>query len=666
MLRKLRKGLASTRAKLILINIVLSISSLALLGLITYNKSYNVLNSRFKKASTETLKEVDRSLDEYFNGLRSYVDLLSGIDYIRNFNEEKDITKIEEILVKAKGNNPNLLNVYIATADKHLIDDKGIHDGNDYDQTTKQWYINAINSMGKVVISEPYKDASGEKNTVSLSKAITKDGEVIGVLSVDIKLEELSKNLSKVKMGENGYIFVTDKAGNMIAHLKHEYIGTDIAKKQSFWSEASNSKEGFYEYEFEGFQMYAISVTNMNTGWKLFASINQSELMDDVKSIKEISLILAICFIIASVISASIFAEIMARRINKIKHSIALASKGDLSSRINLKSKDEFGELAHDINNMFDEVSLLISNVKDSSEVINKTSSSIKAMAKETSTAVNEVAKTIDQVAAGSYEQAKNIEESAEELKNLAGRIEDISKLVKDMSTISESTNKLSKKGIISVDRLIEKSELTANSTNDVSDAVKVMNTTTLEISTITGTINSIAEQTNLLALNAAIEAARAGESGRGFAVVADEVRKLAEQSKKATEQIQELLSAIRARSLKAVEAIDITRANVDEQLVAVEDSKENFNEILNSVADLITMINNVQVAIEETNINKDHIVDKMQGISAISEETAASTEEVSSSTEEVSSIIDEFDSNASILSDLSIKLQEQIDNFKL
>ena len=85
-------------------------------------------------------------------------------------------------------------------------------------------------------------------------------------------------------------------------------------------------------------------------------------------------------------------------------------------------------------------------------------------------------------------------------------------------------------------------------------------------------TVNDVAEQTNLLALNAAIEASRAGEHGKGFAVVASEVKALADQSKKATTQVRQILGEIqRATNTAVLSTEEVTRGVAAAATVAAQ-----------------------------------------------------------------------------------------------
>src|SRR5471030_3172187 len=192
------------------------------------------------------------------------------------------------------------------------------------------------------------------------------------------------------------------------------------------------------------------------------------------------------------------------------------------------------------------------------------------------------------------------------------------------------------------------------------------MKTETGKISVITDTINQISEQTNLLALNAAIEAARAGDAGKGFSVVAEEIRKLADQSASATKEIQELISRIKNKTESVVQSMEVSNVIVVEQSQAVNETREIFDKIHSSIDGLTQEIKLVQTASSETNKSKTEIVNRMQNISAVSEESSASAEEVSATTEEVTAAMNEFTNSAMQLKELSEELENQINKFNI
>ncbi|WP_139902619.1 methyl-accepting chemotaxis protein [Clostridium thermarum] len=398
--------------------------------------------------------------------------------------------------------------------------------------------------------------------------------------------------------------------------------------------------------------------------WKVMKIVNEAQLIEEAKSIRSLTLLsIGIVFILA-VLFAVLMSKSIASNINKLQAAIKKAAKGDLLVRTEIKSKDEFGQLSDDFNEMISHFESLIKNLKTSSFVVFNIAEVMGMMSGEINTAASEAALTVTQLAQGSMEQAKDIGHSVESLGVLASNIDNIESLAATIENMSVEANKLSESGLKVMEVLLQKTKEGNIQTENVSSVVMDMNKSSEEIGLITNTINNIADQTNLLALNAAIEAARAGEAGKGFAVVAEEIRKLAEQSTVATKQIQELINMINAKSNLAAEAIGETKVAVEAQNQSVAESMRLFESISQAIRKLQNEIIGTRTAINETKQKKDEILVRMQNISAVAEESSASAEEVAAATEEVSATIGEFANAAGQLKEVSDSLEAEIGKF--
>ena len=653
------------RAKLIVILLLTCIIPVLSLGLFSYNKSRTILNNKLQETTAQTLKEVNRGIDNYFKGLEGYLYLLSNNINFKDMDIHPEYsTSVLSLLNNVKNSNPDIQAVYFATTDKKIII-YPVVDVTGLDPTTRPWWTGAVEKKDKVAYLT-YQDKTTGKFVISLSKTIKRDGKIIGVISIDVNLEKLSETLAGIKIGANGYVAIIDNNGKLLAHPNKALIGTDTVTTLPIWNNMKEKANGFNEYIYKGVTKLGSFDTNNTTGWKLMGTMESSELTKDTVVIRNFTFLFLFGCLFVAVIIAIFVSEKITKNIKLLKEAFNKASNGDLSVRTNIKSKDEFRELGSFFNTMMINIGELIANVKGSADIIAKTSETITSMANESNTAINEVAITINQIATGTSEQSQSIDESVNELEKLSSKIEDISELTTKMHNTSVDTDKLSKDGLNIVEILLQKSKNTSKSTMEVNEIVSDLNNSSNEIGAITDTINQIASQTNLLALNAAIEAARAGDAGKGFSVVADEIRKLAEQSTGATKQIQGLIDNMKSRSQLAVEAIDHTKIIVNEQDKAVSETKNTFAQILNAINELSSQIEQIKIGTTETSKNKNEIIARMENISSVSEETAASTEEVSASAEEITATIDEFTNNANALKDLAKNLEKQINKFTL
>ncbi|MEJ8553504.1 methyl-accepting chemotaxis protein [Tepidibacter sp. Z1-5] len=664
----------SFKNKMIMILLLVIIVPMCILGYMSYYKSYDVLDENLISSSQETIALAEKIIDGYFSTIEIQLDMLTDSTDVRRINElqkegiDKDLEqkKIDEYLRVNKEKNINIEHSYIADNNKNLYIYPYVELPDGFDPTTRPWYTKAVENNGSVAWTDPYIDTDTGQITITASKAIIDNGQVSGIVALDVSLNELSNEINKIKIGKEGYISLTTIEGMTISHKDESQVGKNNATKLDVWNEIKSKDSGFVEYTYSGVDKFASFVTEERLNVKIIGSMNESELENDTNAIKHFILYCIIGAIIIGIIVSLLIARSVTRPINSLKEVFLKASNGDLTVKSNIKTKDEFEDLGESFNSMIENIRDLVKNVKDSSETILKSSGSLAETTEQTSVATNEIGQAIEQIAMVSSDQARDTQEGLNKVEELAKSIAEVVELETNISDITLKTNELSSKGTDIVKVLDEKSEMTKQSSEIVSEIVFEVDKKSQDIGIITQAITNISEQTNLLALNAAIEAARAGENGRGFAVVAEEVRKLAEQSNEASKEIEELIKGIQEKSKQAVERMEDGKDIIIDQNNAVLDTKNIFAQISDSIESLIK---NNEYVVDHTNSmdnKKNDIVGAIQNLAASSQQTSASTEEVSASTEEQLASIESVASLTQGLNDLANNLAIAINNFKI
>lgn len=657
----------SIGTKLSFILILMSVLSIGIVGILNYNRSSEILREQVELSSNQTLEYVELSIDNYLLGLEKQAIILSehsmNIDYLNNPGD----LEVEELLLgefnEMKEIDPNIMNIFFSTNDKRTI----IYPTADltgYDPTTSAWYPLAKNNPNETGWTEPYIDRATGEMVVTLTKAVELDGEFIGAIGIDVDLEVLSTNLSNLTIGENGHIFVTDGKGVSLVDNDKNLVGKNTVTESEIWEAMSSNPQGFTEYEDNGEHRFGAYRTNAKTGWKVAASLPESELLDKTRTLLVYTGIIGGLAILATIAMSLFLSKYIEGNINKLKSSFNQAAEGDMTVSVDIKTKDEFGQLGSSFNQMIGNIRELTTNVKKSSNAVVETSESILQMTNETYTAMNEIATTIQEVAKGSQEQAMEIDKNSQYINDLARTLETVTSSTLEVNELAEGTKDLGQSGLEQVEVLIDRTAKTSEANENFSRIIFEVKESAEKINLITDAISQIADQTNLLALNAAIEAARAGDAGRGFSVVADEIRKLAEQSSTATSDISRLISNMNQITNEAVEAMGTTKAISDEQVSSVDSTRKIFDEILSSVNNLDNKISEIKDSTIEMDKGKNMIVENTQNISAVSEEISASTEEVSASTQEVTAITNTFVEHSENLKRLAEDLTNMVDRF--
>ncbi|MCF0127515.1 MAG: chemotaxis protein [Pseudobutyrivibrio sp.] len=271
--------------------------------------------------------------------------------------------------------------------------------------------------------------------------------------------------------------------------------------------------------------------------------------------------------------------------------------------------------------------------IQTSLEVDEKTEKS-KEIIDELAESSENVAKSMQEISDAASTTSASIQEQNSMTQMIQNAITETADRSKKMVDVAMASDENIQQNIKVIGELKEKSSEIANTNQEVNESMVKLRDKTKEVAEITSIILDISSQTNLLALNASIESARAGEAGRGFAVVADQIRELAEQTKKSTEQITNIVNELNANADEVVKSVGTSMEASDQQNERISQAAEAFEELNANMKDLIAGINDIDRQIGELSESNNHIVSNIEQLSATTEQVSASAMQVQMMTE--------------------------------
>jgi methyl-accepting chemotaxis protein len=379
---------------------------------------------------------------------------------------------------------------------------------------------------------------------------------------------------------------------------------------------------------------------------------------------------IAVIFVALLVLSAFIFFVLGRRITESVGHVTSTlkniaSSGGDLTRRISVRSNDEVGDLANAANGLLDGLQKMMKELRESTAELAAASIQLKQGADENARVSAEVSRGIERVASGSDTQVAQSQEITAVMQETLDGLNQVAATTTGVSDTAQSTRVRAEEG----------SELLRTNTSEIvevetafrslQETVRGLNHKSEQVREVIGYISEVSNQTNLLALNAAIEAARAGEHGRGFAVVAGEIRKLADQTQQSAVQIGETLEAMSGDIERVATMFEQSASQVFTTVSGMRNAEETFREIVGSVTTLSGNILEVAASVEEMSAGSATVVQSIQDISRITEETASFTQQVSAMTEQQLSSTEEMAKTAENLSNMAGRLKGLVGNFK-
>lgn len=495
---------------------------------------------------------------------------------------------------------------------------------------------------------------------VRYSAAKVNNGTYDGIAFAELSNDLFSQMIKDVKIGEEGYGFMVDKSGTIIAHKDNSLVEsfvnyTMLAEKDPAYSDMGlltsdmiGKKAGKESIRFEGSRKYvAYTPITGPENWVLAMVADEDEMLASYHN----GILLSILTLLLLIAGAAVFAFVIARSIGepvrKIAETADKIAMGDLDVNVDIKSKNEIGQLAKSFTNLIAstrEQAAVVERVADTDLTVEVPIRSEKDfMGKKLSKLVNElneimnrIALSAEQVASGSKQVsdssiflAQGATEQASSIEELTASLEELSSQTKQNADNANNANILAENAKTNAVLRNERMQ-------EMLKAMEEINSSSANISKIIKVIDDIAFQTNILALNAAVEAARAGQHGKGFAVVAEEVRNLAARSANAAKETTDMIES------SINKANDGTRISKE----TAEALKQIVNDI-DSVAKLVSSIaaasNEQASGIEQINQGIIQVSQVVQTNSATSEESAAASEELSSQSAVLQDMVAQF-----------------------
>ncbi|AKK01817.1 chemotaxis protein [Pseudomonas brassicacearum] len=466
----------------------------------------------------------------------------------------------------------------------------------DYDPRTRPWYIDAM-AAGGTTLTEPYLDVTTGQLMMTIATPVSHGGQALGVVGGDLTLETMANIVSSLDLGGIGYAFLVNADGKVLVHPDKGQVMKQLS--DIYPQKTPTLSTHISETEQEGkprILMFSAIKGLPSVNWYVGLSIDKDKAYEALGDFRASAILAMVIAVALTLLLLGILIRVLMqplRLMGKAMRDIA-QGEGDLTRRLDVHSKDEFGTLAGDFNLFVEriqhsirEVSSATTHVNEVARRVMQTSSASMANSDEQANRTHSIAAAINELGAAAQEIARNAGIASHQ--------------ASDARVQAEGGRQIVTRTIHAMDELSGKIRLSCSN-------IEALNGKTENIGRILEVIKGISEQTNLLALNAAIEAARAGEAGRGFAVVADEVRSLAYRTQTSAQEIHTMIEELQVGARAAVQTMsESERYSKDGVMIAYQ-----AGERLSSVTDGIGQIDGINQSVAAATEEQTSVIDSL------------------------------------------------------
>jgi len=634
-------------------------------------------NNSYAKSATS---QINLDLKNYENSLEQLAQIVTS--EIDSTSQER----LTEILESVQTNNENLISAYYMDGSDGSLT---MYPTMDFDKDARETLTyKTLTEKPETKWMDVYKDESSQKIMTSVVTPVLLEGKMVGALGYDIDLSTIGKTRVEIEEHSTSQLIVLDSQGLIVSSFMKGMDGRNINPKNSGTVEGvddllTDTKQFTSQFDwvtkmYEGktitsqplkwagkeYTGQVNSVPELN--WKVLSFTSDEIIASKLNEIKNAAVLSELFGLLFGVLCALFLANQLKKIITNLQEVMGKTASGNLVTEYHYKANDELGDLSISYNAMQSRLRGLIEKVNENTKSVTKATDGLSVIAVESSTAISEVSRSIEEIAIGAANQSEHVEQGASAIRELSNEMDELKvQSEQTQSVLSTASTKLEtgKEQVDNLEVSYQKLEAAFKSVTQMSISLVEKSKT---ISNVTNAISQIAEQTNLLSLNASIEAARAGEHGKGFAVVANEVRTLADDSKKATIDIQNIINSVLSDTEDLLKTTNETNQISMDQKSAVFTVRDSMIELETAVEQISHSIYKETETINMLNVQKKTVIEMIEEITAVSQQTTASSEEIASSMEEQAASSNELAQYTQKVTELINELEITLKEFKI
>lgn len=685
------KKLNSIQTKLLILSVGLFTIGLAIIFILVAQRINLISRQNYLDNSQQQMDIIKSTiinfytqLDENINMVATNPTVLTGDQTITTYKNNNTATamtpskngKIEREIYKVFDQyaqaHPSTKYLYLATKEGGYLNWPEVEISANYDPTPRDWYQQAIKANGTIIRTAPYIDDT-QHMIISNARSIqNQNGELIGVVGIDVEQSAISDILNQIRIGKNGYFMLIHQSGVIMADGKN----------------AANNFKNLTELNIEGLETilteeeknftlkidsdsYHITSNKVDTtDWILVSLLPEKELYETTNEVIKTLLFIALMIII--IISTLMILSIhkITTPIKKSAYHLDKIGQTDFTETIKpkyLKRKDEVGIIFKGIYKMKEVLIGLITNIKTQSSTIETIVYKVKENFSSLNSNLEDISATTEQLSANMEETSATTEQITTIAQKMQKAIASIADKSKQGANDAADINHRAAQAKTDVTVSQQKAKIIIRDTKTTLEDAISSSKVVKQINILSEAIMEITDQTNLLALNAAIEAARAGEAGKGFSVVADEIRNLAEQSKQTVLEIQEVtnrvITSVDNLSTSSNQLLNFVTTEVNSDYEMMLSVGENYSKDSEFVHNLVT---NFSQAAQELSTSMEHILQSVEWVSQASTQGAEGTTDIAGKVYEISNSATKIMEQISDTKEAVDKLIIEVEQFKL